>query len=109
MNAFLYRYVIVNTFTNARCQGLIFQQKSLSDFQWDLLDSYMQKRNEVHAPVLVNSRGTCVTGGGRTWFKCAACSVSFPSYHACFATFLGGSSCIVKITPNAPNLDHAKK
>ena len=22
---------------------------------------------------------------------------------------LGGSSCMVKITPNAPNLDHAKK
>ena len=24
-------------------------------------------------------------------------------------SFLGGSSCMVKITPNAPNLDHAKK
>ena len=23
--------------------------------------------------------------------------------------YLGGSSCMVKITPNAPNLDHAKK
>ena len=26
-----------------------------------------------------------------------------------YATILGGSSCMVKITPNAPNLDHAKK
>ena len=25
------------------------------------------------------------------------------------ATVLGGSSCMVKITPNAPNLDHGKK
>ena len=25
------------------------------------------------------------------------------------STCLGGSSCMVKITPNAPNLDHAKK
>ena len=31
--------------------------------------------------------------------------------HSCapYSTNLGGSSCVVKITPNAPNLDHAKK
>ena len=51
LKAFLYRYVIVNTFTIARCQGLIPQKKSLWDFQWDLLESYVQKRDEVHAPV----------------------------------------------------------
>ena len=27
----------------------------------------------------------------------------------CASLCLGGSSCMVKITPNAPNLDHAKK
>ena len=29
--------------------------------------------------------------------------------HTLFVCDLGGSSCMVKITPNAPNLDHAKK
>ena len=85
LKAFLYRYAIVNTFTVARCQGLISQKKSLWDFQWDILEVYVQKGNKVHAPVLVNSRGTCVACGGRTWFKCAAFGVSVHSYHACFA------------------------
>ena len=41
LKAFLYRYAIVNTFTIARCQGLISHKKSLWDFQWDLLESYV--------------------------------------------------------------------
>ena len=86
LKAFLYRYAIVNTFTIARCQGLISQNKSLWDFQWDILASYVQKRDEVHAPVLVNSTRTCVTCGSCTWFKCAACGVSVHSYHASLAT-----------------------
>ena len=86
LEAFVYRYAIGNTFTIARCQALISQKKSLRDFQWDLLESYVLKCDEVHAPVLVNSRGTCVTCGGRTRCKCAACGVSVHSYHVCFAT-----------------------
>ena len=31
-----------------------------------------------------------------------------PKYTPNATTNLGGSSCMVKITPNAPNLDHAK-
>ena len=86
LKAFLYRYAIVNTFTIARCQGMSLQTKSLWDFGWDLLESYPQKRDEVHASVLVDSRVTCVTCGDRTWFKCAACGVAVDSYHVCFAT-----------------------
>ena len=37
LKAFLFRYVILNTFTVCRLQGLTPKKKSLWDFEWDIL------------------------------------------------------------------------
>ena len=71
---------MVNSVTIARESGLVAEDKSLWDSQWDLLSSMVSSETpKVHYATKVASRGTCRHCGGRMLFECAACGVPLHS------------------------------